>query len=83
MRTEQEYRNLEAENASLRERLEKAEKDAERSKFLSDKLLSVDFDWDESGDVALIFKWNPEWRVSANYEATIDAAIKAQKEGKS
>ena len=28
MRTDQEYRNLEAENGSLRERLEKAEKDA-------------------------------------------------------
>ena len=28
MRTDQEYRNLEAENTSLRERLEKAEKDA-------------------------------------------------------
>ena len=74
MRTEQEYRNLEAENAFLRDRLENAEKDAERYK-----------EWKRSfmeGELRL-FNMLAECSTKEEHDAAIDAAIKAQKEGKS
>ena len=88
MRTEQEYRNLEAENASLRERLEKVEKDACALWMMLD-------DIDTGGDIAkaddvlyrAIAERSHKRRFEPRYEWVIkaidDAAIKAQKEGKS
>ena len=77
MRTDQEYRNLEAENASLRERLEKAEKDAERYRWMRrwkgqehEPLFTVQHEIDG-------IMWG------CDLDSAIDAAIKAQKEGKS
>lgn len=69
MRTEQEYRNLEAENASLRERLEKAEKDADRYQFLrfADLDAIADDNWRDS-----------EVWTGDKFDAAVDAAIKAQ-----
>ena len=78
MRTDQEYRNLEAENGSLRERLEKAEKDAELWQFLLREWFREDDQnsWCMSSDA--MFAETPE-----ALEKTAREWIKEQKEGKS
>ena len=74
MRTDQEYRNLEAENRSLRERLDMSEKDAARYK-----------EWKRAfreGECGLFIILS-ECSNDEEHDVAIDAAIKAQKEGKS
>jgi hypothetical protein len=53
------------------------QEDAARYRWLRDRYLVADFDWAESGDSALIFRFPNDAKVSANCDATIDAARSA------
>lgn len=50
-------------------------RDAARYRWLRDRLMAADFDWQGSGDCALVFAWPKECAVSGNCDATIDAAM--------
>jgi hypothetical protein len=49
--------------------------DAARYRFLRDRLLAADFDWNESGECVLVFRWPSTARVSADCDATVDEAM--------
>ena len=80
MRTEQEYRDLEAENASLRERLEKAEKDVERYRWLRDNNVGPSMIDKVCRDGNVDYM---SLKCDEELDAAIDATIKVHKEGKS
>ncbi len=48
---------------------------AVRYAFLRERLLAADFDWNESGECALVFKWPRNVPVGGNCDNNIDAAI--------
>lgn len=50
-------------------------KDGERYRWLRDRLMAADFDWQESGECALVFAWPKDCAVSGNCDATIDGAM--------
>ena len=77
VRTDQEYRNLEAENGSLRERLEKAEKDADRWQYRYSFLQSGGAVFFSETGVTLRMGGDIIAKGATETEA-IDAAIKAQ-----
>lgn len=51
--------------------------DAERYRFLKNRLFGVDFDYQESGKTVLMFEW-PDTPVSADCDETVDAARAAE-----
>lgn len=51
------------------------EKDAARYRWLRERLMAADFDWQESGECALVFAWPKDCAVSGNCDATIDGAM--------
>lgn len=51
------------------------EKDAARYRWLRERLLAADFDWNGSGECALVFTWPKDCAVSGNCDAMIDAAM--------
>lgn len=55
-------------------------RDAERYRFLKERLLGVDFDYCESGKTVLMFDW-PRSSVSADCDWTVDEAIAAMSQG--
>ena len=70
------------EDAAIRAIL--ADLDAMRAKaarydYLSDRFVGADFDWNESGLQALVFKVEPGTQVWATADKTIDGAIAALK----
>lgn len=71
---------LTAERASLRAEVESLRADAGRYRWLSERLLAADFDYNGEGVTALVFEMPPRTEVSADCSDTIDAAIAAQKE---
>lgn len=50
-------------------------KDAARYRWLRKRVLAADFDWQDSGECALVFKWPEDCAVSGDLDATIDAAM--------
>ena len=64
---------------SLLDRLEKAEKDAERYRWLRERYTAVDFDWEESGQQAVIFTSDDFPVATASCDETIDRAMEASK----
>jgi hypothetical protein len=50
---------------------------AKRYEFLRDRLLAADFDWNESGQCVLVFKWPENVAVSADCDDNIDRALAA------
>lgn len=52
-------------------------KDAERYRWLAARLLAADFDYNGEGVQALVFELPHGCAVSANCDATIDAAMNA------
>jgi hypothetical protein len=57
-----------------------AEKDAARYRWLAARFLGADFDWNEQGVQVLCFEMSNGMRISADIDASIDAAILAAKE---
>ena len=55
--------------------LEAAQADAERYRWLRERLIGADFDWQESGIYALVFEMPEGVGVSADCDKTIDAAM--------
>jgi hypothetical protein len=53
------------------------EVNAKRYEFLRDRLLAADFDWNESGQCVLVFKWPENVAVSADCDDNIDRALAA------
>lgn len=51
--------------------------DAARYRWLRDRLLAADFDYADEGITALVFEFPHGCAVSADCDATIDAAMKA------
>ena len=62
------YLRLEMENSLL-------VNDAARYRWLRERLMAADFDWQERGECALVFVWPKDCAVSGNCDATIDAAM--------
>jgi len=56
-------------------RLDAAANDAERYRWLRERLMAADFDWQDSGECALVFAWPKDCAVSGNCDATIDGAM--------
>lgn len=52
-------------------------KDAKRYQWLKTRLIGVDFDWQENGEVVIAFKWPINVGVGGNCDVNIDAAIEA------
>ncbi len=50
-------------------------KDAARYRWLRERLMAADFDWQDSGECALVFAWPKDCAVSGNCDATIDGAM--------
>ena len=61
----------------LVERLEPVFRNAARYQWLADRMLSADFDWNESGIQALVFEMPTGFFACADCDATIDAAMAA------
>lgn len=55
--------------------IEGLRQDAMRYRWLRKRLMAADFDWQDSGECALVFSWPKECAVSGNCDATIDAAM--------
>jgi len=53
--------------------------DAERYRYLRDRLVAADFDWNETGDCVLIFDWPKNVPVGGNCDMNIDAAVASAK----
>ena len=51
-------------------------KDAARYRWLKDRLLGADFDWNESGICALAFQMPDDFIASSDCDETIDDAMK-------
>lgn len=49
--------------------------DAARYRFLRDRLLAADFDWNETGESVLVFKWPRDVGIGGDCDQNIDAAI--------
>lgn len=49
--------------------------DANRYRWLRDRLIAADFDWNETGQSVLIFEWPENVSVGGNCDMNIDAAI--------
>lgn len=58
--------------------IEEMRGDAGRYRWLRERLMAADFDWQESGECALVFAWPKDCAVSGNCDATIDGAMKTQ-----
>ena len=54
---------------------ERLRKDAARYRWLRERMLAADFDWNDSGECALVFAWPKDCAVSGNCDATLDAAM--------
>lgn len=52
---------------------------AARYEYLRERLLAADFDYQESGECALIFSWPDDVPVSPDCDAIVDAAIAKEK----
>jgi len=50
-------------------------KDAARYRWLRDRLLGADFDWNDSGECVLVFQWPRNVPVGADCDRNIDAAM--------
>jgi hypothetical protein len=60
----------------LRAEMDALRRDAERYRWLSVRLLAADFDYNGEGVEALVFELPGNTAVSADCDATIDAAMK-------
>lgn len=56
-------------------RAAEAQKDAERYRFLRDRLYCADFSYGDTSECCAVFKWPRHARISANLDASIDAAL--------
>lgn len=65
-----------AATAALRAEMDALRRDAERYQWLSVRLLAADFDYNGEGVEALVFELPGNTAVSADCDATIDAAMK-------
>lgn len=59
-------------------RLDAAERDAARYRWLRDRFIGADFDWNESGQSALLFRLDQGSKVWGDSDMTIDAAIASE-----
>ena len=64
--------DMQAEIAALR-------LDAERYRYLRNRLVAADFDWNETGDCVLIFDFPKNVSIGGNCDINIDAAIASTK----
>lgn len=64
---------------ALLDRLEKDEKDAQRYRWLRERYTAVNFDWEESGQQAVIFTADDFPIATASCDETIDSAMEASK----
>lgn len=64
-------------HAALKSRAEKAEAACARYEWLKPRLLAADFEYGDEGDTCCvaIFKWPDNASISADLDASIDAAI--------
>lgn len=60
-------------------RIAEMEQDAARYRWLRDKMLGVDFDWNESGLTALSFEMPEGCAYGGNCDQNIDAAMQKDK----
>ena len=67
---------------SLKAMVQQLEKDAARYRWLRDRYTAVNFDWEESGEQAIIFTADNFPIACASCDETIDAAIAACTETK-
>jgi hypothetical protein len=54
-------------------------RDAARYRFLRERLLGADFDWQESGKSAVVFEWPDGASISADCDASVDAAMQDER----
>ena len=58
----------------LRQQLSAAQADAERYRWLRDRLFGADWDWNGEGVPVVLFRWPESASIGANLDAAIDAA---------
>lgn len=61
--------------ADLEQQVAALRVDAERYRWLRTRIIAADFDYDNSGEAAIVFSWPDKCSVSANIDASIDAAM--------
>lgn len=54
------------------------EQDARRYRYLRDNMISAEFDWNESGETVLVFKFPGNVGIGGDCDKNIDAAIAAE-----
>ena len=64
--------------AALEAAVEQLEKDAERYRWLRERYTAVNFDWEESGQQAVIFTTDNFPIATISCDETIDAAMEAK-----
>jgi hypothetical protein len=60
------------------DKLAELQKDAARYRWLRDRLLGADFDWNDSGECVLVFSWPKSVPVGGNCDMNIDAALEKE-----
>lgn len=63
-----------AEITRLRAEAEALRKDAERYRWLRDRLFGADWDWNNEGVPVVLFRWPDGASIGADLDAAIDAA---------
>lgn len=67
-------RKAAAEITRLRAEAEALRKDAERYRWLRDRLFGADWDWNNEGVPVVLFRWPDGASIGADLDAAIDAA---------
>lgn len=67
-------RQAAAEITRLRAEAEALRKDAERYRWLRDRLFGADWDWNNEGVPVVLFRWPDGASIGADLDAAIDAA---------
>jgi hypothetical protein len=76
--TDEKYSSVQLSSKELRELLDEYDRrglDAARYLWLRGRLMAADFDWQNSGECALVFSWPKDCSVSGNCDMTIDSAM--------
>lgn len=68
------HREAAAEITRLRAEAEAMGKDAERYRWLRDRLFGADWDWNNEGVPVVLFRWPDGASIGADLDAAIDAA---------
>ena len=64
--------------SKLAKELHELRKDAERCRWLAERMLAADFDYGGDGTLALVFEMPEGFRASADFRDTIDSAMRTE-----